>query len=151
MKKIIFILLFIPIITFAQIEKNSISLNILGTSSVLGATYERFITQKLQVEFGIGLIGIGFGVNYYINKIKKNKLNTYIGLKTTSIVLVDVGGGTLLYIPIGINFMKYQNINISLDLGPAYSKWVSSDFGEFTSTTNYRFLIYGNLKLGFRF
>ena len=112
MKKIIFILLFIPIITFAQIEKNSISLNILGTSSVLGVTYERFITQKIQVEFGIGLIGIGVGVNYYINKIEKNKLNTYIGLKTTSIVLVDVGGGTLLYIPIGINFMKYQNIII---------------------------------------
>jgi len=137
-------------------EKNSFSGNFFGTSSVIGATYERMISDKIIVEGGIGLVGIGAGFSYYPFNIKKSKLCPYTGIKISSLVLVDMGGGGIVYIPLGLTLFTKNKVNVGMDIGPAYGEWNEANGGpggavqdkEPTSTTLY---FYGNLKIGFRF
>ena len=135
---------------FAQENKNIISGNILGASSALGLTFERIVGHKASLEIGIGLIGLGAGLSIYPWGIIESRLCFYTGLKVSSIVLVDVGGGTVAYIPFGATYFINNNWIIGFDIGPANGKLVSSSFGGNNSET-VRFYGYGNLKLGVRF
>ena len=146
----LFILFFFPILGFSQVHQNIISGNILGTSSAIGLSYERIVRDNLSLELGIGLIGIGAGATVYPWKIQTSSLCFYTGFKVSSFVLVDVGGGTVAYVPFGASFFSPANWMIGLDVGPANGKLVSSSFGGATSETT-RFYIYGNFRLGFRF
>ena len=71
------------------------------------------------------------------------------GLKLSSLALVDVGGGTVAYVPFGFTYFSPYKINIGFDIGPARGKWQESSFGNTNPRTNY-FYIYGNIKIGFR-
>jgi len=64
--------------------------------------------------------------------------------------LVDVGGGYVGYLPIGLNYFSKFGVNLGVDVGPAYCVVRESDFdGQMGST---RVLpLYGNLRLGYRF
>ena len=134
----------------AQEKQNIISGNILGASSAIGLSYERLVNDKLSFELGFGLIGIGAGFTIYPGRIRPSKVCFYSGIKLSSFVLVDVGGGTVAYIPLGFTFFSRTNWLIAFDLGPANGKLVSSSFGGNTSETT-RFYVYGNLKIGLRF
>ena len=46
-----------------NVEKNAFSLNVMGCSSLGGVTYDRNIGNCFHMELGIGLIGIGAGLN----------------------------------------------------------------------------------------
>jgi|TARA_B110000495_G_C22695871_1_gene409931 hypothetical protein len=154
MKRFLLILIFLPIFLFGQgFEKNSISGNILGSSSILGVTYERSLSNHIIIEFGVGIVGIGAGINYYISEIKTESWCPYVGLKCSTLALVDVGGGILTYIPFGVTFFTSSKLklNIGADIGPSYAKWISSDFMEFESTETETFSLHGNLKIGIRF
>ena len=135
--------------SFAQ-GGNIISGNVLGASSAIGFTYERIVGNKASVELGVGLIGLGAGLSIYPWGIIESRLCFYTGLKVSSIVLVDVGGGTVAYIPLGATYFINNNWIIGFDIGPANGKLVSSSFGGNPSET-VRFYGYGNLKLGLRF
>jgi hypothetical protein len=147
MRAFLFILFFFPTLGFSQDHQNIISGNILGSSSAIGLSYERIVSDNLSLELGIGLIGIGAGATVYPWKIQTSSLCFYTGFKVSSFVLVDVGGGTVAY---GVSFFSPANWMIGLDVGPANGKLVSSSFGGATSETT-RFYIYGNFRLGFRF
>ena len=41
-----------------EIEKNSISANILGTGFYVGVSYERVLFERVSAEVGIGVIGM---------------------------------------------------------------------------------------------
>ena len=154
MKQFLLILIFLPIFLFGQgLDKNSISGNILGSSSILGITYERYLSDRIIVEFGVGMVGIGTGFNYYISQIKTESWCPYVGLKYSTLILVDMGGGILTYIPFGVTFFTSSRLklNIGADIGPSYAKWISSDFMEFESTETKTFLLHGNIKIGIRF
>ena len=154
MKHCLLIFIFIPTILTAQkLDKNVISGNILGSSSIAGITYERLLSKHIIIELGIGMVGIGAGINYYIFGTKLESWRPYIGLKCSTLVLVDVGGGVLTYVPIGITFFTSSKLklNIGADIGPSYIKWVSSDFMEFESAETELLSLYGNLKIGIRF
>jgi len=152
MKQFVLILIFLPILLFGQvIEKNSISGNILGSSSILGITYERYLSDRIIVEFGVGMVGIGTGLNYYISQIKTESWCPYVGLKYSTLILVDMGGGILTYIPFGVTLFTSSKLNIGADIGPSYAKWISSDFMEFESNETKKFLLHGNIKIGIRF
>lgn len=133
-----------------EIQKNSFSVNILGPSSVVGITYERIVKNSIILEVGVGLIGVGAGISFYPFNIKASKLSPYVGAKFSTAVLVDVGGGYVGYIPLGVTFFSKHKINIGLDIGPAYGQLSESGFAENeeTETTIY---LYGNLKIGLRF
>ena len=154
MKHVLLILIFLPIFLFGQrFEKNSISGNILGSSSILGITYERTLSNHIIIEFGIGMVGVGAGLNYYISQIKTETWCPYLGLKYSTLILADMGGGILTYIPFGVTFFTSSKLklNIGADIGPSYAKWISSDFMEFESTETKTFSLHGNIKIGIRF
>lgn len=136
-----------------SLEENSFSGNFFGTSSVIGVSYERIISDKIILEGGIGLVGIGAGFSYYPFNIKKSKFCPYTGIKISSLVLVDIGGGSIVYMPLGLTLFTKNRVNVGMDIGPAYGKWNEANGRPFqdkepTSTTLY---FYGNLKIGFRF
>ena len=92
--------------TTRDLKKNIFSGNIGGTSSILGINYQRFIGNNLAIEFGFGLIGIGTGLTIYPKGLTDNGARFYTGIKLNSIALVDVGGGTVTYVPFGITFFS---------------------------------------------
>jgi len=136
--------------TTRDLKKNIFSGNIGGTSSILGINYQRFVGNNLAIEFGLGLIGIGTGLTIYPKGLTDNGARFYTGIKLNSIALVDVGGGTVTYVPFGITFFSESPFIIGFDIGPAYGKLTSSSFGGQTSETTY-FYGFGNLKIGVRF
>jgi len=136
--------------TTRDLKKNIFSGNIGGTSSILGINYQRFVGNNLAIEFGLGLIGIGTGLTIYPKGLTDNGARFYTGIKLNSIALVDVGGGSVTYLPFGITFFSESPFIIGFDIGPAYGKLTSSSFGGQTSETTY-FYGFGNLKIGVRF
>ena len=133
-----------------ELERNIFSGNIGGTSSIIGINYQRFIGNKLAIELGIGLIGVGAGMTIYPKGLVQNGTRFYTGLKLNSVVLVDVGGGTVAYIPFGVTFFSDSPFIFGFDIGPARGKLISSSFGGQTSESSY-FYGFGNLKIGRRF
>ena len=121
----------------------------MGCSSLGGMTYDLNLGKRFHLELGLGLIGIGSGLTCYPFKIKESKYCPYFGLKLSSLALVDVGGGTVAYVPFGFTYFSPYKINIGFDIGPARGKWQESSFGNTNPQTNY-FYIYGNIKIGFR-
>ena len=136
--------------TTRDLKKNIFSGNIGGTSSILGINYQRFVGNNLAIEFGLGLIGIGTGLTIYPKGLTDNGARFYTGIKLNSIALVDVGGGSVTYLPFGTTFFSESPFIIGFDIGPAYGKLTSSSFGGQTSETTY-FYGFGNLKIGVRF
>jgi len=132
-----------------KVGKNAFSLNIMGSASLGGITYDLNMGDRFHLELGVGLIGIGAGLTYYPFKIKESKSCLYTGIKLSSLALVDVGGGTVAYIPLGVTYFSPYKINIGFDIGPAKGKWKDSSFGNSNPQTR-SFYIYGNMKIGFR-
>jgi len=137
----------------SEVEKNSVSGNILGAGPVIGLTYERILSEELIGEVGIGLLGIGVGITYYPLKIKVANLCPYTGLKFAAFALVDWGANSTGYIPFGLTFFFKRGLNMGFDFGPAVHTYNPADYpperrDEPTSTF---YGAYGNLKLGIRF
>lgn len=126
-----------------EIRKNAISFNVLGTTPVLGITYERIVSEKISLEIGLGLPSIGVGMKIFPFGIREGELMFHTGITTT---YVDSGDsfldaqGVLAYVPLGMSYFGKQGFNIGIDVGPGV---VMSD-----ETT---FVPYGNLKLGYRY
>ena len=64
-----------------DIEKHSVSGNILGSSSLIGITYERVLSKKIIFEVGIGIAGVGTGMTFYPFNIKNSEICPYTGMK----------------------------------------------------------------------
>jgi hypothetical protein len=139
----------------SEVKKNSISANILGTGSYIGFTYERLLFSKLNVEVGIGLIGIGGGITYYPFKANPKRICPYFGVKYTSHAIVDGAHKTVTYIPFGISYFGKGMFNFGIDIGPAVRHHISPGYmPTLEEQEKYPFTdygIFGNLKLGFRF
>ena len=149
MKKVALIICFLGILGFslntqAQTisEKNIISGSIMGTSSYIGVTYERLLSDEVSVELGIGIISIGFGATYFPWKIKEDDFNFYTGLKynspnvITAAFLIPGRTNSQVYIPIGFNYPFDEGLTIAIDFGP---------------NLNGQNAVFGNLKVGYRF
>ncbi len=136
--------------TAQDLKKSIFSGNIGGTSSIMGINYQRFVGNKLAFEIGVGLIGVGTGLTIYPKGLAENGARFYTGIKLNSVVLVDVGGGTVAYIPFGMTFFSESPFIMGFDIGPARGKLISSSFGGQTSETTH-FYGFGNLRIGMRF
>ena len=93
---------------------------------------------------------MGAGVNYYPFDIKKAKLCPYVGAKFSTLVVVDVGGGIVGYIPLGLTLFAKNNFNFGVDIGPAYGEWRESEFQGNDGSLSRIIYVYGNLKFGIR-
>jgi len=136
-----------------QIERNSLSGNILGAGPLIGITYERVLSDNFMGEVGIGLVGIGTGITYYPFRIKVAKLCPYTGLKFAAFAIVDWGGNSTGYIPFGLTFFLKRGLNLGFDFGPAVHTYNPADFPPDRRDDPVRtfYGAFGNLKLGVRF
>ena len=149
---LILVLVFVPFLGIAQekpssidgIRKNAISFNILGTTPVIGITYDRIVSENISLEIGAGVPSIGAGFKYYPWNIQESKILFHVGL-TGSLVFSeafdvwgtsDQNGVFLGYLPIGISYFGEHGFNLGVDAGPAVADII---------------LPYFNLKLGYRF
>ncbi|MFT5819347.1 MAG: hypothetical protein ACI8ZM_000570 [Crocinitomix sp.] len=136
--------------------KNSFSFNILGTGTYIGFSYERLIKQRLSLEVGFGLIGVGAGVTVYPFGINPNGgFASYTGIKTTFNTMGSGGEKNITYIPLGVTYFTKKRMAFSIDVGPSYQTNYSP-FGKVTEEKastfpNAQFSIYGNLKISYRF
>jgi hypothetical protein len=139
------------------IEKHSVSGNILGSSSLVGVTYERVLSNSFIFEVGFGFVGLGTGITFYPLKIKKSNVCPYTGVKFSFLVLPEVFGAYGGYIPFGLTFFSKHRLNIGLDFGPAFGHWFKGGGRPaiYDPTIDYNdsgnLKVYGNLKIGFRF
>lgn len=129
---------------FNGIRKNAITFNILGTTPLVGITYEIVVSENISLEVGGGIPSIGAGLKYYPWNIKASKILFHVGL-TGSLIFseaFDVWGtseknGVIMgYLPIGVSYFGEQGFNLGIDAGPAVAA---------------RAFPYGNIKLGYRF
>lgn len=135
-----------------ELPKNSISVNAFGVCALAGVSYERIFIERIGFEVGVGLMGIGGGLTFYPLKTKLGNLCPYSGIKSTYMVLPDVGSGAIGYIPIGITYFSNWGINLGLDLGPAFGNWQYMDIpmpDEEYEPEKIR--VWGNIKIGIRF
>lgn len=131
-------------------RKNSISLNLFGTSGMAGVTYERLLLNHLGLEAGVGLYGFGGGVSYYPLVVKKNKINPYIGLKYNQIIVLI---REAIYMPIGITYTSKWKLNFGTDMGFAYypEKKFGSNAPLFEIKKSSQIGYLWNVKIGYRF
>lgn len=127
-----------------EMRRNAISFNFLGSTPLLGITYDRIVSEKVSIEIGAGIPSVGAGFKYYPWNIKESKVLFHVGLSTSFIFTepYDVWGtsdktGVFMgYLPIGISYFGKNGFNLGIDLGPSVAAKV---------------IPYGNLKLGYRF
>ncbi|WP_367756442.1 hypothetical protein [Flavobacterium sp. WC2430] len=131
---------------FGGLKKNAISFTILGTTPVIGLTYERIISNYVSLEIGVGLPSVGIGAKVFFSKIQEQKMMFNTGLTAT---YVDFGNGYLLngnaiviYLPIGLSYYGLKGFNFGVDIGPGL------DTGNEDGTI---LIPYAGLKLGKRF
>lgn len=122
--------------SFSSIKKNAISLNVAGATPVAGILFERLLSQKFSLEFGLGFISIGGGLKFFPFNAKSNTLLFHTGISASAFVWSE-DSGPITYIPFGVSFFGKNNFNFGIDVGPGFS----------TESDNY---FYGSLKLGFR-
>ena len=104
-------------------ERNSVSFSAFGTSAVFGLTYERTFNHRFMAEVGVGIVGYGFGVTYFFNRYRINRINLYTGVKynDNSLNELDDLYDRKAYIPIGISYpIKWNSLYASFDMGPAF-------------------------------
>jgi len=127
-----------------EMRKNAISFNFLGSTPLLGITYDRIVSEKVSIEIGAGIPSVGAGFKYYPWNIKESKVLFHVGLSTSFIFTEphnvwgtnDKTGFFMGYLPIGMSFFGKNGFNLGIDLGPSVATKV---------------IPYGNLKLGYRF
>jgi hypothetical protein len=134
---------------FGGIRKNGISFNFLGTTPVVGITYERIMSQYMSLELGVGSNSVGLGVKIMPFKIRESAMMFTTGLTTSYADYKDgflaSGKRVQLYVPIGISYYGIKGFNFGIDVGPGYRMYVDS-----TSDDN-GFLPWAGIKIGQRF
>lgn len=123
---------------FAELKKNGISVNLLGTSPLFGITYERLLSKYISLEAGIGLASLGAGIKIFPFKVNEGQFAFHSGFTIAHEYYTEY---TVAYIPFGTSYFGKDRFNFGIDLGPAH-------FSD--GYDNYIFF-YGNIKLGIRF
>jgi len=120
-----------------------VNFNLGGQTLALSISVDYFVTSKINVELGTGIIGTFGGLKYHINGDKNDKNWTpYVGLYLThmpSKQLSYFGSPTeqksFLYFPLGIQLNKNKGLTFG---------------AEIAGTTN-KNLFWGALKFGYHF
>jgi hypothetical protein len=137
---------------FEGIKKNAISFNFLGTTPIIGITYERILSEYLSLELGLGSNSAGLGVKILPFKIKASAMMFTTGFTA---IYADYKDGWLangkrvqFYVPIGINYYGTKGFNFGIDVGPGYRMNIKDSN---TYIDDNGFLPWAGLKIGQRF
>jgi hypothetical protein len=100
-------------------EQNVGSITLLGTSGIIGVSYERMFHNRLSLEVGIGILGYGIGLSVYpLQKTLYKELNWFTGFRFTYMGMIDAESRGISYIPFGATWFGPSGITIAVDLGP---------------------------------
>ena len=157
LKKAFYIFIFLLVFqSYGQVEKefverkNSVSINVFGSSGIAGVTYERLFFNHMGLEVGLGAFGFGGGITYYPLAVQKNKINPYIGVKYNQIIVML---SEAVYAPIGITYTSKWNVTFGADIGFAYypDKRFGGNVPMFKIKENSQIGYLWNVKIGYRF
>lgn len=127
--------------------KNTIGLELGGTSGIIGVHIAHFLSKNVVAQAGLGFPAAGAKVAIYPWSIKRDKFRPFIGIggmhyfASTEFNFTDY----TLYSPLGLSWFTNRRVNLSLDFGPAYV----NDYGN--NIDNGKLLMYGSFKVGYRF
>lgn len=128
-----------------------------GTSTTFGITYEHILYRKASLEIGIGLLGGGFGMNFYpFKSFDIDQFNLFLGVRSSYNIQGSGGSRIVNYVPIGINYFGLKKLYLSVDFGPAYivqlvpNGYIQWDLPQ-PNYPKYSFNVYGGFKVGFGF
>jgi hypothetical protein len=134
------------------VKKNAVSFNFLGTSPIVGITYERILSEFVSLELGVGMPGFGAGVKIMPFKIKASTMMFTTGLMITYADykegFIASGKRVQLYVPIGIGYYGRKGFNFGIDVGPAYRMY-NNDSNSINKDDG--FIPWAGIKIGQRF
>jgi len=132
--------------------KTGYDIRLLGPTPLASISMNYFVSQNINLEAGIGLIGAFGGIEYYYGKKEKRNLAVpYAGLKIGYMTLPDIDPGfaggsggwgkfATVYLPMGLQLMTRSGFHISLE-GALFAT-----FGSSRNTSPW-----GSLKIGQNF
>lgn len=124
MKAIIFLFTFFLAFNYTNaqdttaVRRSGFAFNYMPLPAYGGINYEILLANRLNVEAGVGLFGIGGGLNYYALKPKIGKISPFIGLKSNWITMIHARTQVVSYMPVGATLFG-ELLFLSLDFGPA--------------------------------
>jgi len=103
-------------------KKNAISINIAGTTPLIGVTYERLISNKFTAEIGLGIYSIGVAIKYFPFSIYDNKMvfHSALGTNLFATPFDTFGSGdfsSINYLTIGLTYFGKEGFGFALDIG----------------------------------
>jgi len=109
-------------VTQKEQMNNLFSVSAGGTPATAGVTYERISNnRKTSFEAGFGLLGVGLGANLYpFNPFDEQKVNSFLGLRSSYNIQGSGGSRVVNYLPIGINYLSSKRLYLSIDVGPSF-------------------------------
>lgn len=135
-------------IEFGGVYKNTLSLNIGGTSAAGGISWEHLFTKNLMMDIGIGYLGGGAGFKIYPWSVKRGTIRPDLNLSTTFISWPNTANLQSFYSGIGFTYFGISpKFNYHIDIGPAYFYHYANSINEYPD----RFVLMGNIKIGYRF
>lgn len=129
-----------------QTNPFGVNLNIGGPSLLLSGSCDYFITSSLNIEAGLGMIGLFGGIKYHFNRNKYDKnRSSYMGLYTVHVPeLKGLWGGinsaSGLYIPLGTHYIGKKGFTYGVEVAGI----IFNDFGG-------KINVWGAIKLGYHF
>lgn len=137
---------------FDGLKMNAVSFNLLGTTPVVGLTYERIVSDYMSLEIGVGSNSFGVGTKIMPFKIKASMMMFTTGL---SVFYADYKDGflangkrTQVYVPIGVSYYGIKGFNFGIDAGPAYRIYHNDPN---SNVDDNGFLPWAGIKIGMRF
>ena len=134
-------------IEFGGVYKNTVSLNIGGTSGIAGISLERMLTKNLLIDLGVGYLGGGIGFKIYPWAVKRSALRPQMSVSSTYMVWPNSSNFQSNYIGLGFTYFSIFKLNFHLDIGPSYFYHYANSPKEFPD----RWFLMGNAKIGYRF
>lgn len=102
------------------------------------------LTNKLEINLGIRLIGYSVNFNLHPFNKDKKKWSPYVGIHSNSAHYLS--GLTVLYLPVGIQYKTTSGWFFSIDAGP-----LAGVKDKFMGSTDEGITVAGGLKIGYRF
>ena len=129
-------------------KENALSINLAGTTPFIGVSYERLLSDKINIEAGLGVFSAGIALKYFPFSIVDNKMvvDLVLGSNVFATPFDTFGSSdfsSISFLLIGLSYFGKEGFNFGLGIGPS----INYDF-EFNEISQ---PIYGNLKLGYRF
>ncbi|MBN4072972.1 hypothetical protein JYT74_02915 [Crocinitomix catalasitica] len=135
-------------IQFGGVYKNTLSINLGGTSAAAGISFEHLISKNLMIDIGIGYVGGGIGLKIYPWAVKRGTLRSNFILSSTYYAWPKAAKFQGFYGGFGFTYFAVSTkLNLHVDIGPSYFYHYPEAVIQFPD----RFFLMGNIKIGRRF